>query len=69
MWLPGSSVYRDPCATETNWFFSRLGKGKTVITEEFFVTSEGTFLFAPAEAQSQYAPEFHSRTSGNQLSL
>lgn len=69
MWLPGSSVYREPCATETNWFFSRLGKGKTVITEEFFVTSEGTFLFAPAEAQSQYAPEFHSRTSGNQIEL
>lgn len=69
MWLPGSSVYREPCATETNWFFSRLGKGKTVITEEFFVTSEGTFLFAPAEAQSQYAPEFHSRTSGNQIDL
>ncbi len=69
MWLPGSSVYREPCATETNWFFSRLGKGKTVITEEFFVTSEGTFLFAPAEAQSQYAPEFHSRTSGNQINL
>lgn len=69
MWLPGSSVYREPCATETNWFFSRLGKGKTIITEEFFVTSEGTFLFAPAEAQSQYSPEFHARTSGNQIVL
>lgn len=64
-WLPGSYAYREPLATETDWFFSRLGRGKTVITEEFFVTSEGTFLFAPAEAQSQYAPEFHSHSAGS----
>lgn len=63
-WLPGSYAYREPLATETNWFFSRLGRGTTVITEEFFVTSEGDFLFAPAEAQSQYAPEFHSHSAG-----
>lgn len=69
MWLIGSSVYREPCATETNWFFSRLAKGKTILTEEFFVTSGGTFLFAPAEIQSQYAPEFHSRTEGSPLDL
>lgn len=69
LWLPGSYVYREPCSTETNWFFSRLAKGKTVLTEEFFVSSEGTFLLAPAEAQSQYAPEFHSRTSGSPVEL
>ena len=33
IWLPGSSVYREPCATETNWFFYRLVKGKTGINE------------------------------------
>lgn len=67
MWLPGSYAYREPCATETNWFFSRLVRGKTVLTEEFFVTSEGTFLMAPAEVQSQYAPEFHSHSAGSPL--
>ena len=65
LWLPGSYAYREPLATETNWFFSRLGRGTTVLTEEFFVTSEGEFLFAPAEAQSQYAPEFHSHSAGS----
>lgn len=69
LWMPGSAAYREPLATETNWFFSRLAKGKTVISEDFFVTSEGTFLFAPAEVQSQYAPEFHSRTSGSPLEM
>lgn len=67
MWLIGSSVYREPCSTVTNWFFTRLGRGKTVIEEEFYVTSEGDFLFMPAEVQSQYAPEFHSHTSGDRL--
>ncbi len=67
MWLPGSSVYREPCSTLTNWFFSRLMKGKTTIEEEFYITSEGDFLLPPAEAQSQYAPEFHSHTEGNEI--
>lgn len=67
LWLGYLTAYREPCATRTNWFFNRLAKGKTVITETFYVTASGQFVLAPAEAQSQYAPEFQSHTAGLQL--
>lgn len=61
-WL--GSIYREPCPTVTNWFINRLLKGKTEISETFYVTAEGRFILAPAEAQSQLAPEFQAHSSG-----
>lgn len=61
--------YREPCATVTNWFINRLPKGKTVISETFYVTATGRFALAPAEAQSQYAPEFQAHTAGAELTV
>lgn len=64
LWLGYRNAYREPCPTVTNWFFNRLAKGKTIITETFYVTAAGTFSLAPAELQSQYAPEFQAHTAG-----
>ena len=66
-WIMGLTVYREPCTTVTNWFFNRLAKGKTVVTEEFYITEEGDFIFAPAEIQSQYAPEFQAHSAGSAI--
>lgn len=60
-------AYREPTATQTNWYITRLPKGKTQLTETFYVTSSGSFTLAPAQAQSQYAPEFQSHTAGLHL--
>lgn len=67
LWFGRAAAYREPCATQTNWFFNRLPKGRTVISETFYVTAPGTFTVAPAEIQSQYAPEFQAHTSGSPL--
>jgi hypothetical protein len=66
-WLFGLHVYREPRNTRTAWFFNRLAKGETTIDEDFYVTSDGEFLMLPAEAQSQYAPEFQAHSSGTKL--
>lgn len=67
LWLGWLTAYCEPTASATNWFFNRLAKGKTEISQTFYVTAEGTFILAPAEAQSQYAPEFQSHTSGLEI--
>lgn len=69
LWLGRLNAYREPCPTETNWFFNRLIKGETTITEQFYVTANGRFALAPAEAQSQYAPEFQAHTSGLEVTV
>ncbi|MCM1310734.1 MAG: MG2 domain-containing protein [Bacteroides sp.] len=66
LWLGWLTAYREPTATCTNWYFNRLVKGKTTISETFYVTEQGEFILAPAEVQSQYAPEFQSHTAGNE---
>lgn len=66
-WTGRTSVYREPLATQVNWYLTRLPKGKTVISETFYVTADGSFSLAPAQAQSQYAPEFQSHTAGQSL--
>jgi hypothetical protein len=65
--LYGLYVYREPRNTRTAWYFNRLAKGETTIDEDFYVTSDGEFLMLPAEAQSQYAPEFQAHSSGTKL--
>ncbi len=69
LWLYGLSAYREPCPTVTNWFFNRLAKGVTEISESFYVTAEGSFLLAPAEVQSQQAPEFQAHSSGMKFTV
>lgn len=69
LWLGRLTAYREPTATSTNWYFNRLVKGKTVISETFYVTAEGDFILAPAEVQSLYAPEFQSHTSGSSICI
>ena len=66
-WTGVTSVYREPLASCVNWYLTRLPKGKTILTETFYVTADGTFTLAPAQAQSQYAPQFQSHTAGQTL--
>ena len=58
------AVYTEPTAQRTTFFINRLPKGRTVIREEYYVTGNGSFILAPAQAQSQYAPEFIATSSG-----
>jgi len=69
LWLGYLTAYREPCPTVTNWFFNRLAKGKTTISETFYITAEGDFTLAPAEAQSQYSPEFQAHTAGSPIAI
>ncbi len=64
IWSGYSSAYREPLASQVNYYFNSLPKGKTQITETFYVTANGTFILAPTRAQSQYAPEFQAHTAG-----
>ncbi len=65
IWSGYSSAYREPLASQVNYYFNTLPKGKTQLTETFYVTANGTFILAPSRAQSQYAPEFQAHTAGS----
>lgn len=65
IWSGYSPAYREPLASQVNYYFNSLPKGKTQLTETFYVTASGTFILAPARAQSQYAPEFQAHTAGS----
>ena len=69
LWLGHLVAYREPCSSETNWYFNRITKGETIISETFYVTAQGTFALAPAEVQSQYAPEFKAHSTGREISI
>lgn len=69
LWMGYLTAYREPCSTETNWFFNRIAKGETVITETLYVTAQGTFALAPTEIQSQYAPEFKAHSAGQEITI
>lgn len=58
------TVYTEPTSQRTTFFINRLPKGRTVIQEEYYVTGNGSFILAPAQVQSQYAPEFIATSSG-----
>lgn len=69
--IPGGfwPAYMEPCPSVTNWYIHRLLPGKTEITNSYFVTAEGSFLLAPAEAQSQLAQEFQAHSEGKQIEI
>lgn len=69
LWLGYLRAYREPCTSETNWYFNRLPKGEITITETFYITANGTFALAPAEIQSQYSPEFKAHSAGSEISI
>ena len=69
LWNFGLKTYIEPSNTLTTFFIDRLPKGRTVLTEEFYVSENGSFVMAPAEVQSQYAPEFSSHSSGESIEI
>ncbi len=65
----GMFAYVEPTSTATTFYLRRLPKGRTELVEEFYVTAEGEFLLAPAQVQSQYAPEYTATSSGSSISI
>lgn len=63
------AVYTEPTSQFTNFFIHRLPKGRSILKEEYFVTDDGTFILAPAQVQSQYAPEFTATSGGCEITL
>ena len=67
------SEYRNGCYqvmrdSQSQYHFSKMAKGKHVITTEYYVSRAGDFTAGTATVQCAYAPEFAGRTAGKSIS-
>ena len=67
------SGYRNGCYqvmrdSQSQYHFSKMAKGKHVITTEYYVSRAGDFTAGTATVQCAYAPEFAGRTAGKTIS-
>ncbi len=67
------SEYRNGCYqvmrdSQSQYHFSKMAKGKHVITTEYYVSRAGDFTAGTATVQCAYAPEFAGRTAGKTIS-
>lgn len=67
------SEYRNGCYqvmrdSQSQYHFSKMAKGKHVITTEYYVSRAGDFTAGTATVQCAYAPEFSGRTAGKTIS-
>lgn len=67
------SEYRNGCYqvmrdSQSQYHFSKMAKGKHVITTEYYVSRAGDFTAGTATVQCAYAPEFAGRTGGKTFS-
>lgn len=65
--------YRNGCYqvmrdSQSQYHFSKMAKGKHVITTEYYVSRAGDFTAGTATVQCAYAPEFAGRTAGKTIS-
>ncbi len=65
----GYGYYCQPKDNATNYFFSRLAKGKHVIETTYYVDRAGQYLTGTCAAQCAYAPEFMARTKAVVLNV
>ena len=56
--------YRSVLADRTEYWFDSYPEENTTLTEEFFVTQEGTFQCPVAEIESLYAPHYRANDDG-----
>lgn len=64
-----STAYREPCTTKTNWYFTNLPKGKTTISETYYINSCGQFTLAPTMIQSMYEPAYQAHSQSTTLNI
>lgn len=55
--------YRRVRSAATEYYWEMFPEEKTVVTEEFHVSQEGTFAVPAAEVMSAYAPHYRANTS------
>ena len=55
--------YREVKPSETNFYWELLPEEKTTVTEEFYVTQEGTFNTGLVEIECLYAKEYRGHTA------
>ncbi len=56
--------YRSVLADRTEFWFDSYPEEKTCVTEEFFVTQEGTFQAPAVEIESLYVPHYRANDNG-----
>ena len=56
--------YRNVLSDKTEYWFDSYPEENTTITEEFFVTQEGSFQMPAVEIESLYAPHYRANDAG-----
>ena len=56
--------YRNVLSDKTEYWFDSYPEENTSVTEEFFVTQEGSFQTPAVEIESLYAPHYRANDSG-----
>mgnify|MGYP002856363996 FL=1 len=64
LWNFSPQGYRNVLSDKTEYWFDSYPEENTAITEEFFVTQEGTFQMPAVEIESLYAPHYRANDDG-----
>ncbi len=63
-WSFSPQGYRNVLSDKTEYWFDSYPEEHTTLTEEFFVTQEGSFQMPAVEIESLYAPHYRANDSG-----
>ena len=63
-WTFRPQGYRNVLSDKTEYWFDSYPEEHTTITEEFFVTQEGSFQMPAVEIESLYAPHYRANDAG-----
>ena len=63
-WSFSPQGYRNVLADKTEYWFDSYPEENTTISEEFFVTQEGSFQMPAVEIESLYAPHYRANDDG-----
>ncbi len=65
----GMGCYISPRDHATNFYFSRLSKGKHIVEMEYYVDRKGDYQSGSCAVQCAYSPEFGGRAEAYQLRI
>ena len=65
-WSFSPQGYRNVLSDKTEYWFDSYPEEYTTITEEFFVTQEGSFQTPAVEIESLYAPHYRANDDGRE---
>ena len=68
-WQWGMGCYISPRDNTTNFYFSRLSKGRHIVEMEYYVDRKGDYQSGSCAAQCAYSPEFGGRAEAYQLRI